>query len=236
MKGAVKLLLAGMFCFSLSLAHANDIYITQSGDNLDLDITQDGQNNVIGNSTTDIDLSGDDMTLTMNQVGDNNIIKAVINGATYTGEIKLTGDSNTVDLDCDSSNAGYCDDVTMNVNVTGDSADITIDLGSTTDSSDFVGNIDITSAASETVTLTSNASSATTAADVDLDISNSTGLTGNTVTLTQSGAGDTLGHSMTVNHTGDGGVINVTQSGVNDAKVDLTTSGDDHTIDITQSD
>jgi len=28
---------------------ANDIYVTQSGDTLDLDITQDGQNNTVGN-------------------------------------------------------------------------------------------------------------------------------------------------------------------------------------------
>ena len=33
-------------------AYANDIYVTQSGDDLDLDITQDGQNNQVGNSTT----------------------------------------------------------------------------------------------------------------------------------------------------------------------------------------
>ena len=30
-----------------SIVKANDIYITQSGDNLDLDITQDGQNNQV---------------------------------------------------------------------------------------------------------------------------------------------------------------------------------------------
>ena len=35
-----------------SLSYANDIYVTQSGAKLDLDITQDGENNTIGNSTT----------------------------------------------------------------------------------------------------------------------------------------------------------------------------------------
>ena len=33
-----------LFCTSVM---ANDIYIIQSGDNLDLDVTQDGQNNQI---------------------------------------------------------------------------------------------------------------------------------------------------------------------------------------------
>ena len=31
---------------------ANDIYVTQSGATLTLDVLQDGQNNTIGNSTT----------------------------------------------------------------------------------------------------------------------------------------------------------------------------------------
>ena len=36
--------------FSVTPAIANDIYIEQVGDTLDLDITQDGANNVIGTS------------------------------------------------------------------------------------------------------------------------------------------------------------------------------------------
>ena len=39
-------------------AYANDIYVTQSGDTLDLDITQDGQNNTVGNSTTSSSVIG----------------------------------------------------------------------------------------------------------------------------------------------------------------------------------
>jgi hypothetical protein len=41
---------------------------------------------------------------------------------------------------------------------------------------------------------------------------------------------------LTHSHTGDGGIINITQSGINDNVIDLTTSGDNHTIDITQTD
>ena len=39
-----------MFLLMTSLSYANDIYVTQSGANLDLDITQDGANNTVGNS------------------------------------------------------------------------------------------------------------------------------------------------------------------------------------------
>jgi len=208
---------------------ANDIYVTQSGDNLDLDITQDGQNNVAGNSTTAMSLTGSTMTFSISQVGDSNVIEAIINGSTYTGNINLTGGLNTVDLDCAASN---CDTVSMSIDVTGDSADVTVDLGSTADASDYVGTIDITSAAAETFTLTVNAA----AADADIDITNSLGSAGNTSTYTQSGDGDTNGHSLVHSHTGDGAVINMSQSGIYDNKIDVTTSGDNAAIDITQSD
>ena len=210
-------------------AFANDIYIQQSGDNLDLDITQDGQNNVAGNSSTAMSLTGDSMTFSISQVGDSNVIEATINGTTYTGNINLTGGLNTVDLDCAASN---CDTVSMSIDVTGDSADVTVDLGSTADASDYVGTIDITSAATETFTLTVNAS----AADADIDITNSLGTVGNTSTYTQTGDGDSAGHSLTHSHTGDGGVISMSQSGIYDNKIDVTTSGDNAEINITQTD
>ena len=41
-----------MLLLMTSWSYANDIYVTQSGASLDLDITQDGENNTVGNSTT----------------------------------------------------------------------------------------------------------------------------------------------------------------------------------------
>jgi len=227
MKTMTKWLFAMMLMAGTALA--NDIYIQQSGDNLDLDITQDGQNNVAGDSTTAMSLTGNAMTFSISQVGDSNVIEATINGATYTGNINLTGGLNTVDLDCATGN---CDTVSMSIDVTGDSADITVDLGSTADASDYVGTIDITSAASETFTLTVNAA----AADADIDISNASGTVGNTSSYTQTGDGDSAGHSLTHSHTGDGAVINMSQSGIYDNKINVTTSGDNAAIDITQTD
>ena len=227
MKTMIKWLFAAMMLMTPVMA--NDIYIEQSGDNLDLDITQDGQNNVAGNSTTAMSLTGGSMTFSISQVGDSNVIEATINGATYTGNINLTGGLNTVDLDCASGN---CDTVSMSIDVTGDSADVTVNLGSTADASDYVGTIDITSAATETFTLTVNAA----AADADIDITNSSGTVGNTSSYTQTGAGDVNGHSLTHNHTGDGGVISMSQSGIYDNKIDVTTSGDNAEINITQTD
>jgi len=62
------------------------------------------------------------------------------------------------------------------------------------------------------------------------------GTVGNTATYSITGDGDLNGHSLTHSHTGDGGIINITQSGINDNVINLTTSGDNHTIDITQTD
>ena len=73
---------------------ANDIYITQVGDNLDLDIEQDGSNNQFGDSTTGVSLAGDGMVFSITQTGDSNDIAAVINGDSYTGTWVFTGNTN----------------------------------------------------------------------------------------------------------------------------------------------
>jgi hypothetical protein len=215
-----------------SPAFANDIYIQQSGDNLDLDVTQDGQNNVAGTSLQSIELTGDTMIFSISQVGNANVISTIINGNTYTGNINLTGNSNEVALLCDSAGAGNCETVSMSIDVTGDSADITVSIGEANDAQNFVGTLDITSNAAETVTLTLDGTNA----DVDVDITNSVGSVGNTATYDIDGNGDVNGHSLTHNHTGDGAVINMTQSGIYDNVIDITTSGDNANIDITQSD
>jgi len=105
---------------------SNDIYIDQIGDSLDLDITQDGSNNQIGNSTTDVTLAGDNMTFSITQTGNTNTIAAVIKGTTYTGTWSFTGNSNTVDLLCSSATTGDCDTVTLNITTTGDSTHLTL--------------------------------------------------------------------------------------------------------------
>ena len=74
-----------------STAFANDIYIEQVGDTLDLDIVQDGTDNEFGDSTTDATLTGDDMTFSITQTGSTNKIDAIIKGNDYTGTWVFTG-------------------------------------------------------------------------------------------------------------------------------------------------
>ena len=62
----MKTLLTLLLSISLSsVAYANEVYITQSGDDLDVNISQDGRNNTITKNTGTVpyDWEGDDLSL-----------------------------------------------------------------------------------------------------------------------------------------------------------------------------
>ena len=109
----------------ISTVYANDIYITQSGATLDLDILQDGENNTIGSSTTSSSVIGATTNFDIRQVGDSNVITFDINGANYTGTWAITGNSNNIDFNCDSGGSNSsCGTATANITWTGSSQDI----------------------------------------------------------------------------------------------------------------
>ena len=60
------------------VSYASDVYINQSGADLDLNITQDGQTNKVGSSTEDFDLDGDDHTIDIDQLGNTNTISGSV--------------------------------------------------------------------------------------------------------------------------------------------------------------
>ena len=117
-KSVYRLFFVMMVFMMAPSTQANDIYITQVGDNLDLDIDQDGTDNEVGDSSGAVVLNGDTMNFDITQTGNLNVIVATIKGADYTGTWAFTGDSKTVDLDCSSGSAGKCDDVTLNITAT----------------------------------------------------------------------------------------------------------------------
>ena len=224
--------------FTVTPAHANDIYIEQVGDTLDLDITQDGANNVIGTSTTDVNLDGDDMTFAITQTGSTNIIKADIQGNTYTGTWVFTGDDNEVDLSCDSTSGTNCEDVTLNITTTGDNIGDTSDAQNTTVSFTVTGDDSVIEtdidgkAAAVTVVMNNSSSTATGGATSGLLTSSGAG---NVVDIDVDGDGST-GHTINLDITGGGSSYTVTQSGINDNTVDADFSGDNQDVDITQTD
>ena len=214
----------------VSTVYANDIYITQSGATLDLDVLQDGQNNTIGSSTTSSSVIGATTNFDIKQVGNSNVITFDINGANYTGTWDITGNSNNIDFNCDSTgNNSSCGTATANITWTGNSSDIDLDIGETS----AAGN------ATVNITGASGSDSNVIAASID----------GTSVILTLSvngdtknylididGNGDVNGHTLIHSHTGGIADVDITQSGVYDNMLNLTTSGDNHDIDIIQRD
>ena len=230
-----KFLTTLFLVMGFSAAHANDIYIQQvgTGNGLDLNITQDGVNNVMGTSSAKVLLSGANHTWTVSQVGGANVIAAQIRGNTYTGTWAITGNSNDIVFKCDSgASAGNCETATGNITINGNSSNIDILIGESADADNV------------TLNLTIDGDSNIFSADIDgesavvtVSLDNQLSASGDKVTmnLTMDGDGDSNGHTVILDHTGDG-TIDITQSGVNDAIVSIIASGTGHDIDIVQSD
>ena len=225
-----RLFLGIMMLMMMPFAHANDIYVTQSGATLDLDITQDGQDNKVGNSTTSSSVIGATSTIDIDQVGNTNVLTFDVNGATFTGTFSTTGNSNNIDFNCDSDGTGSsCATATASIIWAGSSNDLDIDIGETAD------------AASATVTITgqtgsdSNVVAATidgTSAILTLTVNGDT----NNYLIDINNNGDVNGHTLIHTHTGSIADVDITQSGLYDNMITLTTSGDNHDIDIIQDD
>ena len=227
----MKKILTTIFATALAFsAYANDIYVTQSGDSLDLDITQDGSNNTVGNSTTASTSTGATTILNIDQIGSSNVITYQINGATYTGVINLVGSSNNVDLNCDSTGGNSsCGSANAVINFTGSSNDIDLDIGQTSSASsadvDIVGQ---SGSDSNVVAATVDGNSAILSITVNGDTNN--------YLIDIDGNGDSVGHTLIHSHTGGIADVDIIQSGVNDNMITLTTSGDNADIDISQTD
>ena len=219
-----------MFLMMTGLSYANDIYVTQSGNALDLDITQDGENNTVGNSTTASASAGVTTVLNIDQVGDSNVITYQIAGATYTGVINLLGNSNNVDLNCDTGGSNSsCGTANAVINFTGSSNDIDLDIGLTASANtadvDLVGQ---SGSDSNVIAATVDGNSAILRITVNGDTNN--------YLIDIDGNGDSVGHTLIHSHTGGIADVDIVQSGTNDNMITLTTSGDNADIDISQTD
>tara|TARA_X000000368_G_scaffold261883_1_gene207312 strand:+ start:849 stop:1526 length:678 start_codon:yes stop_codon:yes gene_type:complete len=225
----MKKLMLIMFLM-VSTVYANDIYVTQSGATLDLDILQDGQNNTIGSSTTSSSVIGATTNFDIKQVGNSNVITFDINGANYTGTWDITGNSNNIDFNCDSTgNNSSCGTATANITWTGNSSDIDLDIGETSAAGNATVNITGASGSDSNVIA---ASIDGTSVILTLSVNGDT----NNYLIDIDGNGDVNGHTLIHSHTGGIADVDITQSGVYDNMLNLTTSGDNHDIDIIQRD
>ena len=228
MKSITKIV---MFLMMITMpVMANDIYVTQSGATLTLDVLQDGQNNTIGNSTTASTVTGATSNFNIDQIGNSNVLTFDINGASYTGTFSTTGNSNDIDIKCDSGGTvSSCASVTASVIWVGNSNDLDIDIGETADASNATVTITGSSGSdSNVVASTIDGTSAILTLTVNGDTNN--------YLIDIDGDGDVNGHTLIHTHTGSIADVDITQSGVYDNMITLTTSGDNHDIDISQTD
>ena len=149
-----------------------------------------------------------------------------VNGATYTGTFSVTGDSNNIDFNCDSTNGNSsCGSATASIVWVGSSNDLDIDIGETADASN----------ATVSITGSSGSDSNVVAATIDgtsvimtLTINGDT----NNYLIDIDGDGDSAGHTLVHSHTGSIADVDITQSGIYDNLINLTTSGDNADIDL----
>jgi hypothetical protein len=183
----------------------NQIYLTQSGDGIDLDIVQDGDNNlIIGTDLTSAgSIQGDNNEITLTQKNNGNVLGIDVNGASNDVDIwqdteqnaivNITGASNTLDLEQLhlNNNGSHYSKVTVN----GNSNSLTIDQKETGDKILFL--------------------------DVD---------SGNNVQVDQKGTGDHyLNIILTDSHT-----LDITQDGSGDHDAHINLSGNNTSITLTQ--
>lgn len=96
---------------ALAVATTNRVFIDQSGDNPNVNVTQDGSGNKQGSAARPIYLRGIDQILVTKQVGSSNeIMLEAKNNTTGTGQgvnitIQQIGDNNKVDAACGYGNA-----------------------------------------------------------------------------------------------------------------------------------
>jgi len=227
----MKKIISIMMLMIISLSvYANDIYINQSGNALDLDVTQDGQNNTVGNSTTASSVVGVTTNLAITQIGDSNVMTFDVNGATYTGTFSVTGNSNNIDFNCDSGGSNSsCGTATASIVWVGSSNDIDIDIGETSSATSATVGITGASGSDSNVILgTIDGNSAILTLSVNGDTNN--------FLIDIDGNGDSAGHTYIHTHTGSIADVDITQSGIYDNMITLTTSGDNADIDIIQRD
>jgi hypothetical protein len=122
---------------ALTQASTNRIFIDQSGDTPNVNMTQDGSGNKAGSAARPVYLRGIDQTIVTRQIGTSNEINLeAVNDTTGSGKgVKVTiqqlGDSNKVDAACGYGTASTggtaltgCNNADLNWKFTGDSNEL----------------------------------------------------------------------------------------------------------------
>ena len=239
---------------------ANDIYINQSGDNVTLNITQDGENNRVSRKEDTVistpnkaTFAGKNQTLNVEQRGDNNFLGLYKNtygtdtqtsgtmDATQTGDDNIMrldnhGDNNTFSAKQETSNAEMDLEIDFDNNTV--DARQACHAGSSCLKDTIIMNVygsnnDVLMGQGYKV---SSAGSFTYDGqefgghDMYLDITGS----GNDVKLSQRSNNNTSDHYMDINIYSDDNTVHAMQQHNNDKSLTLTINNDDNNVSINQ--
>jgi hypothetical protein len=239
---------------------ANDIYINQSGDNVTLNITQDGENNRVSRKEDTVistpnkaTFAGKNQTLNVEQRGDNNFLGLYKNtygsdtqtsgtmDATQTGDNNIMrldnhGDNNTFSAKQETSNAE------MDLEIDYDNNTVDARQACHAGSSCLKDTIIMNVYGSNNDVLMGQGYKVSSAGvfdydgqefgghDMYLDITGS----GNDVKLSQRSNNNTSDHYMDINIYSDDNTVHAMQQHNNDKSLTLTINNDDNNVSINQ--
>ena len=187
--------------------NANEIYINQVGDSIDLTISQDGTDNTVtglSGGTSNATISGNNTSTTYSQTGDRNAIKVYKyagNGITKTTQ---TGNDNEARLDCHGNNC------VLDVTQTGDDNYVMAEVGNG-------GDYD------QSITVTQDG-------DDNLVVVEANG-DDNTIVIDQDGNNHLVYGYGNTPVTGDRNTLTLTQNGSQYEQAEIAVIGNDNTVD-----
>ena len=201
-------------------ARASEVYIEQAGSTSTIDITQNGDGNRVGSSSTATTINGSTTNVDITQAGSSNEIDIATGTGAASSDLNITqtGSSNIADI-----NIGAADSTILNIDITGDSNETTL-CGT------------LTTVADASTSAVCNASMSQNDLGVNIDIVGDS----NKVAVARSGIAGTSGTTeVTVNIgsnvTSNLNVVNIVQESTTESGiVNLQMDGSSNVVNITQ--
>jgi len=194
---------------------ASDVYIDQAGSNTTIDITQTGDGNTVGNSTTASTITGDGSDIDIVQTGASNTadIATSVGTSGTTINYAAAGGSNVLNVEIDGAT-----DTTLTTTIAGDSNEVTV-----------CGTLGTLASALASATCTAGIQANTTTSNI--------AITGDTNKVAIGAGAATAVNNITIgaNVVSDLNTVNVVQTGLNTPAVTLNIDGTSNAVNVTQN-
>jgi hypothetical protein len=196
-----------LLLFKPTTSWANEIYVKQVGDNTNLTISQDGDDNTVtglSGGTSQALISGNNTSTTYAQTGDRNAIKVYESAGNGTTKATQTGNDNEARLDCHGNNC------VLDVTQTGNDNYVSAEVGNG-------GDYD------QSITITQDG-------DDNLAVVEANG-DDNTIVIDQDGDNHMVYGYGNTPLTGDRNTLTLTQDGTQYEQAEISVIGNDNTVD-----